>query len=96
MKRTRIESNCVIESLASACDRVQRAWVGDGVEMGDAVDACMLALENFRKESKKGILLFTEYDIRNARGEERKRAVEFIYDRSPKIAKELMDSYITR
>jgi hypothetical protein len=30
--------------LREACDLVQRAWVGDGVEMSEAVDACLLAL----------------------------------------------------
>lgn len=30
--------------LLEACDLVQRAWVGDGVEMAEAVDACLLAI----------------------------------------------------
>jgi hypothetical protein len=30
--------------LLEACDTVQRAWVGDGVTMAEAVDACLLAI----------------------------------------------------
>lgn len=32
------------ERLVNACELVQRAWVGDGVEMSRAVDECLLAL----------------------------------------------------
>jgi hypothetical protein len=31
-------------ALLAACELVQRAWVGDGVEMASAVDACLLAI----------------------------------------------------
>lgn len=31
-------------ALLDACDLVQRAWVGDGVDMATAVDACLLAV----------------------------------------------------
>lgn len=35
-------------SLAEACDLVQRAWVGDGVDMATAVDAALLALDKVK------------------------------------------------
>jgi len=31
-------------NLLKACDLVQRAWSGDGVELSEAVDACLLAI----------------------------------------------------
>ena len=31
--------------LLEACDLVQRAWCGDGVEMSRAVDACLIAIK---------------------------------------------------
>jgi len=34
-----------VMSLENACELVDRAWAGDGVDMAVAVDACLLALE---------------------------------------------------
>ncbi len=34
----------ITTELLEACDSVQRAWVGDGVTMAEAVDACLLAI----------------------------------------------------
>ena len=31
--------------LLEACDMVQRAWAGDSIEMAEAVDACLLAIQ---------------------------------------------------
>ena len=32
------------EDLYEACELVDRAWAGDGVDMATAVDACLLAI----------------------------------------------------
>jgi hypothetical protein len=37
---------------------------------------------------------YIDIAICEARGEERQRAVEFVYDRSPEIAHQLLDSYL--
>jgi len=39
--------------LYDACDLVQRAWAGDGVDMATAIDSCLLALAKAEGKEEK-------------------------------------------
>ncbi len=45
------KTESIQEQLIEACEAVERAWVGDGIDMATAVDMCLEVLSLVKKET---------------------------------------------